>query len=430
MSMKYDVAIIGVGPAGYTAAESAARKGLSVVFFGKKQVGGVCLNEGCIPTKTLLYAVKLAENAGNSSKYGVQIPEVSYGLPKMIARKNRVVRKLVLGIKARLTAAGVNLVEGEAWIEDRHTIRCKDELYRFENLILCTGSHSFIPPIPGLDSVDYWIYREALENRTVPRSFTVIGGGVIGIEFASFYHTLGSEVTVIEMAGEILPGADPETAALLRREYERKGVKFLLNNQVLHVEKQKEQIVVLCREGRQEREVICDKLLVSTGRNGADTGSGLEKLSLKKNKKGYRVINSHMESSVKGVFLCGDLTGDCLLAHTAIWEAEVSVHTIVGKKDEMSYRAIPAIVYTNPELAGVGETENSLVKKGIPYIVSKLPMSYSGRFVAENEGFTGMCKLLIGFDDTLLGAHLIGNPASEIITLAGMAIENRLKVSE
>ncbi|MCD8167271.1 MAG: hypothetical protein LUE93_14885 [Bacteroides sp.] len=137
-----------------------------------------------------------------------------------------------------------------------------------------------------------------------------------------------------------------------------------------------------------------------------------------------------MESSAKGVFLCGDLTGDALLAHTAIREAEVAVHTIVGKNDEMSYRAVPAIVYTNPELAGVGETENSLVEKGIPYRVSKLPMTYSGRFVAENEGFTGMCKLLIASDDTLLGAHLIGNPASEIITLAAMAIENRLKVSD
>ncbi|MCD8167270.1 MAG: FAD-dependent oxidoreductase [Bacteroides sp.] len=284
--MKYDVAIIGAGPAGYTAAESAAREGLSVVLFEKKQLGGVCLNEGCIPTKTLLYAAKLVENVGNSSRYGVRIPEVSYDLPKMMVRKNKVVHKLVLGIKGRLSAAGVNFVEGEAWIEDRHTIRCNDEFYSFENLILCTGSVSFIPPIPGLDSVDYWTHREALDPKIVPGSLTVIGGGVIGIEFASFYHTLGSKVTVIEMTEEILPGADPEIAALLRKEYERKGAKFLLHSQVLEVEKRKEQLVVICAEEWENREVIGDKLLISTGRKVADTGYGLEKLSLKKKQKG------------------------------------------------------------------------------------------------------------------------------------------------
>ena len=204
--MKYQVIIIGGGPAGYTAAEAAAKGGLSVLLIEKNSLGGVCLNEGCIPTKTLLYSAKTYDSAKHASKYAVNIPEVSFDLPKIIARKSKVVRKLVLGVKAKLTANNVTIVSGEAQIIDKNTVRCGEEIYEGENLILCTGSETFIPPIPGVDAVNYWTHRDALDSKELPASLAIVGGGVIGMEFASFFNSLGVQVAVVEMMDEILGG--------------------------------------------------------------------------------------------------------------------------------------------------------------------------------------------------------------------------------
>ena len=436
--MKYQVAIIGGGPAGYTAAETAGKAGMSVVLFEKQSLGGVCLNEGCIPTKTLLYSAKTYDGACHAAKYAVNVPEVSFDLSKIIVRKQKVVRKLVLGVKGKLSAHNVSVVTGEATVIDKNHIRCGEETYECENLLLCTGSETFIPPIPGMDSVPYWTHRDALDNKELPVSLVIIGGGVIGMEFASFFNSLGVQVTVIEMLDEILGGMDKELSAMLRAEYTKRGIKFMLNTKVVSVMQQvqdddenKQSLIQVNYETADgPGSVIAVKLLMSVGRRPVTKGFGLENLNLEKTERGSIRVNEQMQTSVPGVYVCGDLTGFSLLAHTAVREAEVAIHTIMEKKDVMSYRAIPGVVYTNPEIAGVGETEESLQKKGIAYRAVKLPMAYSGRFVAENEGVNGVCKLLLAEDDTLLGAHVLGNPASEIITLAGMAIELKLTATE
>ena len=430
--MKYQVAIIGGGPAGYTAAEAAGKAGLSVVLFEKQSLGGVCLNEGCIPTKTLLYSAKTYDGARHAAKYAVNVPEVSFDLPKIIARKQKVVRKLVLGVKSKLTAHDVTIVTGGATILDKNHVQCGEEVYECENLLLCTGSETFIPPISGVDAVPYWTHREALDNKELPASLAIIGGGVIGMEFASFFNSLGVQVTVVEMLDEILGGMDKELSALLRAEYAKRGIKFMLNTKVVSVGQDSDSplICVNYENADGPGSVVASKLLMSVGRRPVTKGFGLENLDLEKTGRGSICVDTHMQSSVPGVYVCGDLTGFSLLAHTAVREAEVAVNTIINKEDAMSYRAIPGVVYTNPEIAGVGETEESLQKKSIPYRAVKLPMAYSGRFVAENEGVNGVCKLLLAEDDTILGAHVLGNPASEIITLAGMAIEWKLTAGE
>ena len=430
--MKYQVAIIGGGPAGYTAAEAAGKAGLSVVLFEKNSVGGVCLNEGCIPTKTLLYSAKTLDNARHASKYAVKVEgNVTPDLPKIIARKQKVVRKLVLGVKAKLTAAGVTLVTGTATIEDKNHVRCGEEVYECDNLLLCTGSETFIPPIAGVDNVPYWTHRDALECKELPARLAIIGGGVIGMEFASFFNSLGTEVTVIEMMDEILGGMDREISALLRAEYAKRGVKFMLSTKVVSLAVAGDgQVQVAYEDAEGEGTVTADKLLMSVGRRPVTKGFGLENLNLQTTERGRIEVDEHLRTSVPGVYVCGDLTGYSLLAHTAVREAEVAVNDILGRADTMSYRAIPGVVYTNPEVAGVGETEETLKQKGIAYRAVKLPMAYSGRFVAENEGVNGLCKLLLGEDDTILGAHVLGNPASEIITLAGMAVDLKLKAEE
>ena len=428
--MKYQVAIVGGGPAGYTAAEAAAKEGLSVVLFEKNSLGGVCLNEGCIPTKTLLYSAKVYDYAKHASKYAVTVPEASFDLAKIIARKQKVVRKLVLGIKSKLTAHNVAIVSGEAAIIDKNHVQCGEEVYECENLLLCTGSETFIPPIPGVEEVDYWTHRNALENKELPASLTIVGGGVIGMEFASFFCSLGVKVTVIEMMDEILGGVDKELSALLRAEYAKKGIKFLLSTKVTGLSKGENGAVVSYENAEGAGTVEAEKLLLSVGRRPVMKGFGLENLNLELTERKCVKVDEHLQSSVPGVYVCGDLNGVSLLAHTAVREAEVAIHHIIGKEDSMSYRAIPGIVYTNPEIASVGASEEYLQKEQIPYQAIKLPMAFSGRFVAENEGMNGVCKVLIAEDGTVLGASMLGNPASELIVLAGIAIEDGKKVED
>ena len=420
--MKYQVAIIGGGPAGYTAAEAAARAGLSVVLFEKRALGGVCLNEGCIPTKTLLYSAKVYDTTRHAQKYAISVQEPIFDLPKIIARKQKVVRKLVLGIKSRLTAAGVTMVTGEAEVADKSHVKCGGELYECDNLLLCAGSETFIPPIPGVEGVPYWTHRDALDCKQLPQSLVIVGGGVIGMEFASFFNSLGTKVTVIEMLDEILGGMDRELSALLRADYAKRGVTFLTSTKVVSLEGDASSVRVSVENAGGASVIEAEKVLLSVGRRPVLKGFGLENLDVEKDERGRLRVDSHMQTSLPGVYACGDLTGFSLLAHTAVREAEVAVRHIAGQADEMSYAAIPGVVYTNPEIAGVGETEESLQRKSIACRTVKLPMAYSGRFVAENEGVNGVCKLILSEEGIVLGAHVLGNPASEIIVQAGMAI--------
>ncbi len=421
--MNFDIAIIGGGPAGYNAAEKAAANGLQTVLFEKSTVGGVCLNEGCIPTKTLLYAAKLADQARHAGKYGVSIEgTVTADHAKIIARKNKVVRKLTAGVKAKLTHSGVTLVNGWATLAGEKDgsilIRCNEEAYAVAYVLLCTGSETIIPPIKGLERSGYWTSKEALDTTVLPESLAIIGGGVIGMEFASYFNSMGVQVEVIEMQPEILGAMDEEISALLRSDYTKKGVRFHLQTKVVEVTPKG---IVVEKDG-QTSTIPAKQILLSTGRKPNITGFGLEGLPVEADRKGIHV-NEYMQTTHPRVYAAGDATGFSLLAHTAIREGEVAINHILGIDDPMSYRAIPGVVYTNPEIAGVGQTEKELEAAHIPYRVMKLPMTYSGRFMAENEEVNGLCKIIVDAGERIIGCHLIGNPASELIVTAGIAIE-------
>lgn len=428
--MKYDLAIIGGGPAGYTAAERAGENGLQTVLFEKQTVGGVCLNEGCIPTKTLLYSAKILDTIKKAEPYGIRPggkPE--FDLKKIIDRKNQIVRRLVAGVGMRLTASGITLVEGEAHLEGEKDgalrIVCNGDTYTATYVLLCTGSETVIPPIPGLDKTEYWTSREALDATTLPSSLAVIGGGVIGMEFASFFNSLGVEVKVIEMQPEIVGMMDHELSAILRADARKKGIEFHLGTRVTAVEGK----TIRAEKDGSPVTIGADRLLVSIGRRAITKGFGLESLSIAVNKQGV-TVNEFMQTSHPRVYACGDITGYSLLAHTAYREATVAVYHILGQGTPMNYQAIPSVVYSHPELAGVGLTEEELKAMRAPYSVKKIPMTYSGRFVVENEAFNGLCKLLTDEEERVIGCHLAGTPASEFIVAAGIAVEKGYTVDE
>lgn len=426
----YDLAIIGGGPAGYVAAENAGAKGLSVILFEKHELGGVCLNEGCIPTKTLLYSAKMYDHATGGKKYGITAEGVSYEYKKIADRKTKVVRKLVAGIKMKMEAHHVNVVRGEAFItsgnEECITIACNEEKYEAKRLLICTGSEAFVPPIPGVENNGAILTnREILALTEAPASIVIIGGGVIGMEFASFYNSLGIPVTVIEMLPEILGGMDKEIAEDLRTIYAKRGVKFCMQCKVTRIE---DNIVYYTDNEGNELQAQGEKILMSVGRRPVLKGYGLENIAID-TERGIKV-NNVMQTSMHNVYAAGDVTGFSMLAHTASREAEVAVNHITGINDSMTYNAIPGVVYTNPEVSCIGLNEEQAQKEGIDYKLCKLPMTYAGRFVAENEGLTGLCKILVDNKDRIVGMHMLGNPSSEFISAACLAITNGITVEQ
>lgn len=438
--MNYFLAIIGGGPAGYTAAEKAAQAGKDVVLFEQNALGGTCLNVGCIPTKTLLYSAKQYYNAQNAAKYGVKAENVTFDYTKIAQRKTKVVRKLVAGIKQRLNNEHCTVVNGAASVvsrtDEKVVIACGEETYEAENLLICTGSNNFVPPIPGLkDNPVVWDSTDALAAIVLPQSMVIVGGGVIGMEFATLYHELGVQVTVIEAMPTILPNLDQEVVAILLEKYKKSGIQILTDTKVLELQGNR----VLTTNGEYEAEHV----LVSVGRRA--NLQGLEALNDLEMHRGGIVVDDFMKTNLANVYAAGDVTGKIMLAHVASRQAEVAVGRMLKQipLQRIAYNAIPSVVYTNPEIASVGMTERevsqfyqdmegkSAEEVQDMYEVHKLPMTYSGRFVAENEGETGLCKMIVDKrNQTVLGVHLIGNPCSEFISAASFAVRMGYTVSE
>jgi len=434
MTMIYDLIVIGGGPGGYLAAERAAHAGLKTALFEKNSLGGVCLNEGCIPSKALLNSAKLYEHAKHASAYGVQVGDVRIDQKAVVDRRGRVVRTLVSGVRAKMRGAGVNVVMKTAKITGRNSegfsVEADGQSYAAKRLIIATGSSAVIPPIPGVkENLGGFVLtnREVLTLEEIPEKFTVIGGGVIGLEMAAYYATVGSKVTVIEMLDHIAGNTDREIASILQKELEARGVVFLLGHKCLSVEPG---MVYAEAPDGSKIAVPADKVLLSIGRRANCEGIGLENIGVNFSRAGI-TTDAMGRTNVENVFAVGDVNGRYMLAHTAYREAEVAVNTILGKPDTMRYHANPSVIYTQPEIASVGRTEEECREKGIDYEVQKLSMRYSGRFVAENEGADGLCKIIINKKKrNIIGVHMIGSYSGEIIWGAAEMIEMQLRVQD
>ena len=429
----FDVIVIGGGPGGYLAAERAAHSGLRTLLFEKQNLGGVCLNEGCIPSKALLNSAKTYEHALHAAQYGVSCENVQIDQSKVVARKNKVVRTLVSGVRAKLKAAGVTVVAQEAVIDgkeaDAFAVTAGGVRYGGKHLIVATGSSNVLPPLPGLqENLGGFVLtnREILDLQEIPKELAVIGGGVIGLEMACYYASVGAKVTVIEMLDHIAGATDRELGVMLQKELEQKGIRFLLQHRVTAIEVGR--IIAQAPSG-EEVVVSADKVLLSIGRKANCTGIGLESIGVRF-ERGI-LTDTTCRTNVPGVYAVGDVNGHHMLAHTAYREAEVAVNHILGKQDTMRYHANPSVIYTFPEIGSVGKTEDECREKGIDYEVQKLSMRYSGRFVAENEGADGICKIVIDKKRrTILGVHLLGTYSGEIIWGAAAMLEMQLRVQD
>ena len=424
--MKYFLAIIGGGPAGYTAAEKASKAGKDVVLFEQNAVGGTCLNVGCIPTKSLLYGAKQYYNATHAQKYGVTAENVAFDFAAMQKRKTIVVRKLVAGIKQRLNNEHCTLVSGAAAVVSRTdelvTVSCNGETYEAENLLICTGSTNFVPPIPGIKENEYvWDSTDALAATELPKSIIIVGGGVIGMEFATLYHELGVPVTVIEAMPTILPNLDQDIINVLLEKKKKAGINILTSTKVESIEGGK--VNVKSQISNDQLQISAERILVSVGRRA--NLQGLEALNDLELNRGAIIVDEFMKTNLPNVYACGDVTGKIMLAHVAARQAEVMVGRLLKQipLQRIAYNAIPSVVYTNPEIASVGITEQQAAELNIETEVRQLPMTFSGRFMAENEGETGLCKLVLDTKkQTILGVHCIGNPCSEFIAAASFAV--------
>ena len=428
----FDLIVIGGGPGGYLAAERAAHKGLKTLLFEKRSMGGVCLNEGCIPSKALLNSAKHYEHALHGDAFGVTCADVKLDQKAVVARKNKVVKTLVSGVKAKMKAHKVTVVMETATITGKtaegFTVEAAGTAYCAKKLIIAAGSSAVVPPIPGVkENLGAFVLtnREVLDLEAVPEKLTVIGGGVIGLEMAAYYATVGSKVTVVEMLDHIAGPTDRQISGMLQKQMEKKGVTFLLSHKCLSVAPG---VVNVEAPDGQQLAVAADKVLLSIGRRANTEGLGLETIGVEFDRRGI-LIDDQCRTNVENVYAVGDITGRYMLAHTAYREAEVAVNHILGVKDQMRYIANPAVIYTQPEIASVGKTEEELKEEGVPYEMKSLPMVYSGRFVAENEGVDGLCKIIVHKKNrTVLGVHMIGAYAGEIITAATEMIEMYMPV--
>ncbi len=428
---KYDVIVLGGGPGGYLAAERAAEGGMKTAVVEKRALGGVCLNEGCVPTKSLLYCAKQYSTALHGGDYGFSAENVKYDHAKVVERKQKVVRTLVSGVGATMAANKVDVIMEEGTIRGKapdgtFEIQAGEKILNTDRIIIATGSVTAVPPVPGLKeglaSGFVATNREILDLKELPESIVCMGGGVIGLEMACYFATVGVKVTVIEMLDKIAGPTDKDICDLLMKTYKKVGMEFKLSAKVLEIGA--DRVVYEDKDGKHE--LPCGKVLLSAGRRANVAGAGVENIGVI-TERGAVVTDRMMRTNVPNVYAVGDCNGKLMLAHTAYREAEVAVNNILGKRDTINYDSIPSVIYTTPEVASVGLTKAAAEKQGLNVKEVKLPMMYSGRYVAETMNGDGFVKLVLDKDkDRLVGVHLVGNYASEMIYGAAMMLDTEL----
>jgi dihydrolipoamide dehydrogenase len=405
--MKTDLIIIGSGPGGYETATYAARQGLQVTIIEEKNVGGTCLNCGCIPTKSLVHDAENAMDKANGKAL----------FQAAIERKDSVVTNLRQGVEALMHQPGISLVHGHGTFKNNHCVVVGEESIEAEHIMIATGSTSKLPPIPGLggdgQAISPFVVtsEELLARKELPNKLCIIGAGVIGLEMASIFSAFGSNVTVVEFLNECLPTMDAEIARRLRRMMEKQGIKFHLGSAVQSIDNNK----VIFKDIKKDRvaDVEADVILVATGRKPCTENLNIEKIGVETSPKGI-ITNENMQTNLPHIYAIGDVNGRQMLAHAATFQGYRAVNHILGKTDHIRLDIMPAAVFTHPEAASVGPTENVCKANGVPYTTQKAIYRANGRAQAI-EQTDGLVKLIFDEDDRIIACHALGADAASIV---------------
>lgn len=420
---EYDIVVLGGGPGGYVAAIKASQLGARTLLIEKDAIGGVCLNWGCIPTKTLLKSAKVYEDIIHSEVFGIDISDkkaISINWPKMQERKDKVVSRLTQGVRVLLNKNGVDIIDGFGEVIDKNTLKVNGEIIKTKNLIIATGASPRIPDIEGIEEAiknrDVLTSKGILELSEIPKSLVIIGGGVIGCEFAVLYNTLGTKVTILQRSGRILGNVDKDIREAMAKIMENKGIEIIYNSSVERIKGSQ----VTTYVNGEKRIVEGDKILISMG-NVANT-KGLEGLDLEVTLGGIKT-NEKLETNLKGVYAVGDVNGRHMLAHVASAEGITAVENIMGKESKINYDRVPSCIYALPEVGTAGLTEDEAKARGHEVIISTFPLSANGKALAEGES-NGFVKIVADKEyGEVLGVHIIASHATDMIAEAVTTME-------
>ena len=428
---NYDVVIIGGGPGGYVAAIRAAQLGMKTALIEKQHLGGTCLNIGCIPTKTLFQSAETANEVRNSARYGINSTLNGIDFGAVINRKDQVVKQLVSGVGYLLKKNKVDVIIGEAEIMSATLVKDKSsgELFSAKNILIAAGSSNAVPPIPGTDGDRVIDSTELLSLKEMPGSLAIIGGGVIGCEFASIMNAFGCSVTVIEMLPALLGNMDKSLAEAAEEQFRQEGISVELGARVKSVGDNGRNKTVTFEKDGSEHTAEAEYVLVSTGRKANSSGLGLEKLGVNTD-RGFIIVDSHMRTNIPGIYACGDITGRGMLAHTASEGGTVAVENMAGIDRELDLTAVPKVVFIDREVASVGMTEEEAKTNGHKVITGKFNLAGNGKSLAmgKNAGFVR----IVADEEThaVLGMHMEGPSASELVTVGTQIIASELLLED
>ena len=412
--MHTNIIIIGAGPGGYETAVHAAKQGLSVTIFEERKPGGTCLNEGCIPTKSFCKNAEVMEQLKEAEVYGIEHLSYSFDFGKVVERKNQVVELLNAGIDSLMQHKLITYVKGKAQLKDAHTVVANGEEYSADYILIATGSVTKLLPVPGMNLPGVLTSKEMLDIDHLPERLCVIGAGVIGLEFASIFHRFGSKVTVVEYAKEILPNFDTDIAKRLKQTLGKRGIEIVNQAKVGGVAKQGDTLAVSYEYKGEQKVCEADTVLVAVGRAANVEALNLQDIGIEYSPKGISV-NENMQTNIPHIYAIGDVNGLCMLAHAATFQGLRALHHIQKQTDSIRLDIIPAAVFTSPEAAMVGLTEEQCKEKGIAFVTKKAFFRANGKALAMNEP-DGFCKLIISSEDErILGCHLFGAHSADLI---------------
>lgn len=431
----YKIAIIGSGPGGYVAALRAGQLGIDTVLIEKELLGGTCLNWGCIPTKAFVRSAEVFSDIQNAKDFGIKVEKAEVDFPAVVKRKDKIVTRLVRGIDHLLEREGVDQIKGKASFIDSKTLKIEKDSetikIKAENIIIATGSEASKLPIPGADLDGILDSRSALDLDHLPESMVIVGGGIIGMEFAFIFRNFGVEVTVVEYLDQLVSGVDSEIASELNRSARRRRISIKTSAEVKEIKKNDSAYEVIYQQKDKEKSVKAEKVLMAVGRRPYIDDLKLENAAVKYSDTRKAIqVNEKMETNIKDIYAVGDVTDKILLAHVASKQAIVAVENINGLNKEMSYDAVPGAIFTSPEIGTVGLTEAEAKAEGIEYQISTFPFAASGKVMAMGER-EGKVKLIVEKEsEKIIGAALIGIEASDLIAELTLAVNLSLTAKD